>query len=228
MDLATASRGQMEVTIEEEAKTRVRHVYTVYAPIAGRVLRISEPSGRRAHTLHVGDTVTVNETVVAIMQPLSPSFLDVRTQEELQAAATGADAAVTLAEAEVARIQAALTFARSELQRAQSLTAGETISVKAMDKAKLDVATNEAALASMKAQLQMRRSERDLARARLLSPAGLPDDAARAGCCIEIKARSRERFCAFFRKARGQWRLEQPCWKSETHLTLRLRPTSSP
>lgn len=188
VDLVTASRGQMEVTIEEEAKTRVRHVYTVYAPIAGRVLRISEPSGGRAHTLHVGDTVMVNETVVAVMQPLSPSFLDVRTQEELQAAATGADAAVTLAEAEVARIQAALNFARSEMQRAQSLTAGETISVKALDKAKLDVATNEAALASMKAQLQMRRSERDLARARLLSPAGLPDDAARAGCCVEIKA----------------------------------------
>ncbi len=38
VDLVTASRGQMEVTIEEEAKTRVRHVYTVYAPIAGRVV----------------------------------------------------------------------------------------------------------------------------------------------------------------------------------------------
>lgn len=188
VDLATAARGQMEVTIEEEAKTRVRHVYTVYAPISGRVLRISEPSGQRAHTLHVGDTVTVNETVVAVMQPLSPSFLDVRTQEELQAAATGADAAVTLAEAEVARIQAALNFARSELQRAQSLTTGETISVKALDKAKLDVATNEAALASMKAQLQIRKSERDLARARLLSPAGLPDTAAPPDCCVEIKA----------------------------------------
>jgi HlyD family secretion protein len=188
VDLATASRGQMEVTIEEEARTRVRHVYTVYAPISGRVLRISEPTGQSPHTLHVGDTVTVNETIVAIMQPLSPSFLDVRTQEELQAAVTGSDAAVTLAEAEAARIQASLNFARSELQRAQSLTTGETISVKALEKAKLDVATNEAALDSMKAQLQIRKSERDLARARLLSPAGLSDNAARAGCCVEIKA----------------------------------------
>lgn len=188
VDLATAARGQMEVSVEEEAKTRVRHVYTVYAPISGRVLRISEPAATHPHTLHVGDTVTLNETVVATLQPLSPSFLDVRTQEELQAVAVGAEAAVTLAEAEVARIQAALDFARSELQRAQSLTRGETISIKALDKAKLDVATNEAALASMKAQLEIRRSERELARARLLSPAGLSDTGSRVGCCVEIKA----------------------------------------
>ena len=188
VDLAPVTRGPMEVAVEEEAKTRVRHVYTVYAPISGRVLRISEPPTTHPHTLHVGDTVTANETVVATMQPLTPSFLDVRTREELQAAASGADAAVKLAEAEVTRIEATLDFARSELQRAQALTKGETISVKALDKAKLDVATNEAALASMKAQLEMRKSERELANARLLSPTGLSDAAARSGCCVEIKA----------------------------------------
>ncbi|TIP50379.1 MAG: secretion protein HlyD, partial [Mesorhizobium sp.] len=41
VDLATVTEGPMEVTIDDEAKTRVRHVYTVSAPIAGKVLRIS-------------------------------------------------------------------------------------------------------------------------------------------------------------------------------------------
>lgn len=188
VDIAPASRGSMEVSVEEEAKTRVRHIYTVHAPIAGRVLRISEPEATHPGALHVGDKVTAGETVVAVMQPVTPSFLDVRTTQELQAAANGADAAVKLAEAEVTRIAATLEFARTELQRAEALTKNQTVSIKTYDKAKLDVATNQAALASLNAQLEIRKSERDLANARLLSPAGLSDSAARSGCCIEIKA----------------------------------------
>ena len=45
VDLAVIRRGPMEVTVDDEAKTRVRHVYTVSAPIAGKVLRISHPFG---------------------------------------------------------------------------------------------------------------------------------------------------------------------------------------
>src|ERR671918_548364 len=70
VDLATVTRGPMEVTIEDEAKTRVRHVYTVSAPLAGKVLRSPR---------HVGDSVVADDTVVAVMQPTPPSFHDVRT-----------------------------------------------------------------------------------------------------------------------------------------------------
>ena len=98
----------MDVTVDDEAKTRVRHIYTVSAPVAGRVLRISNPEGSHLVSLHVGDPVTANETIVAAMQPTSPSLLDVRSREELTAAVAAADAAVKLAEAEVHRIEAAL------------------------------------------------------------------------------------------------------------------------
>jgi HlyD family secretion protein len=188
VDFANVTRDQMEVTVEEEARTRVRHVYTVNAPVSGRVLRISEPESTHPGALHVGDKVVAGETVVAVMQPFTPSFLDVRTTQELQAAANGADAAVKLAEAEATRIAATLEFARTELQRAEALAKRQTISVKAYDKAKLDVATNEAALASIKAQIEMRKSERELANARLLGPASLSNSATHSGCCIEIKA----------------------------------------
>ena len=36
VDLATVSRGPMEVTVDDDGKTNVRHVYTVSAPIAGK------------------------------------------------------------------------------------------------------------------------------------------------------------------------------------------------
>src|SRR5262245_2107297 len=78
VDIALVSKGPMEVTIDEEAKTRVRHVYTVSAPVAGKVLRISHPLGEQGPSIHVGDQVKAAETVVANMQPTAPSFLDVR------------------------------------------------------------------------------------------------------------------------------------------------------
>jgi HlyD family secretion protein len=179
VDLATVTKGPMEVTIDDEAKTRVRHVYTVSAPIAGKVLRISPPR-------HVGDQVTLDEAV-AVMQPTVPSFHDARTHEELQAALAATEAAMTLAEAETRRIEAALRFSRTELQRAEALARTEAISLKVLDKARFDVETNEAALASAKAQVEVRRNERSSVAARLGEPSGaIPQS--NPACCIQLRA----------------------------------------
>lgn len=187
VDLARASLGPMEVTVDDEARTRVRHIYTVSAPIAGKVLRISHPAAHQETSQHIGDRVAAGETVVAVMQPTLPSFLDIRSREEIQAAVAAADAAVKLAEAEVRRIEAALDFSRDELRRARELARTEAISGRALDKARFDVETNEAALASARAQLDVRRSEQAIAAARLIEPAGALGPA-NAGCCIEVKA----------------------------------------
>src|SRR3990167_1752647 len=112
VDLAIVTKGPMEVTVDDEARTRVRHIYIVSAPIAGKVLRISHPFGTQGISVHVGDPVTADETVVAVMQPTAPSFIDVRSREELQAMLAAAEAAGKLAEAEVRRIEAALEFSR--------------------------------------------------------------------------------------------------------------------
>lgn len=180
VDLATISRGPMEVTVEEEGRTRVRHVYSVSAPIAGKVLRISPPR-------HVGEEVVTDETTVAVMQPTVPSFHDARTHEELQAALAAAEAAVRLADAEVRRTAAALAFARTDLQRASALARTEAVSQKALDKARLDVETGEAALGSAKAQSEVRRSERDSVAARLSEPNGATVKGS-ATCCIQLRA----------------------------------------
>ena len=182
VDLASVTNAAMEVTVDDEAKTHMRHVYTVSAPVAGKVLRISA----HLEDHHVGDPVTANETVVAVMQPMAPSFLDVRSREELQAAVAAAEAAVKLAESDVRRIEAALEFSRTELQRAQTLARSDTISAKALDRAKLDVETNEAALASARAQLEVRKSERASAAARLIDPSSVTQPPS-ASCCIQLR-----------------------------------------
>jgi HlyD family secretion protein len=165
VDLAAIARAPIEITVEDEGRTRVRHVYTVSAPITGQVLR----TPRR-----VGDEVVADRTIVAVMQATSPGFLDVRSREELQAALGAADAAVTLAEHEVQRIETALRFARDELQRAQALSGSNVITARALDQARVDVTTNEHALASARAQLEVRRSERQSINARLIDASSNP------------------------------------------------------
>jgi HlyD family secretion protein len=185
VDIATVAKGPMEVTVDDDGKTHVRHVYTVSAPVAGKVLRISHPMGEQGPSLHVGDDVVANQTVVALMQPTLPSFIDVRSRDQLQAEVLAADAAIQQQEAEVQRIEAALDFSRTEFQRAQTLLRTQSTSAQAFDKAKFEVATNEAALASAKAQVDMRRAVRTSLAARLMDPANtIPS--AEPKCCVRV------------------------------------------
>src|SRR5262249_4304566 len=167
----------------DDGKTHLRHVYTVSAPLAGKLLRIAA----HLEDHHVGDPVTAGETIVAVMQPMVPSFLDVRSRQELEAAVAAADAAGQLAASQIRRAEAAPDFSRTELQRAQSLARSETISAKALDKAKLDVETSGAALASARAQYAVRQSERASAAARLIDPTSVTQQPSPA-CCVQIRA----------------------------------------
>ncbi len=186
VDTAQAARGPMAVTVDEEARTRVRHVYTVSAPVAGRVLRISRPDGHDGTSLHVGDEVVEGRTIVAVMQPVTPGLLDVRSRAELEAALVAANAVVTLAEAEIRRIDAAVNFARTELARAEGLARSNTIPARDLEKARFDLETIEAQLATAKAQLEVRRREQAVASARLLESG--TDAGTNQDCCVKISA----------------------------------------
>jgi HlyD family secretion protein len=187
VDLATVAKGPIEVTADDDGKTRVRHIYTVSAPIAGKVLRISHPMGEQGPSLHVGDQVTANETVVALMQPTPPSFIDVRSHDQLEAEVVAADAFIQQQEAEVRRLQAALDFSHTEFERAKALSRTQAISAQAFDKAKFDLDSNDAALASAKAQVDVRRSLRASLAARLIDPTNTAASTEPV-CCVRVLA----------------------------------------
>jgi HlyD family secretion protein len=187
VDLAKVANGPIEVTVDDDGKSHVRHVYTVSAPVAGKVLRISHPMGERGPSLHVGDEVAANETVIALMQPVLPGFIDVRSRDQLEAEVKAADAAIEQQEAEVKRLEAALEFYRTEFQRAQTLARSQSISAQAFDKSKYEVASNEAALASARAQIDFRRAMRSSAAARLIDPARVTASA-EPTCCVRVLA----------------------------------------
>jgi len=148
---------------------------------------ISHPPGDPGISRHVGDQVTANDTVVAVMQPTIPNFIDFRSREEAEAAVAAADAAVKYAESEVHRLEAAVTFYRTELARAQTLESRQAGSVQALDKARFDAETNEAALTSAKAQVEVWQSVRTSLAARLIEPSTITAPT-NPVCCIQVRA----------------------------------------
>jgi len=120
VDIGETRIGTLAITVDEEARTRARAIYTVSAPVAGRVVR---------NALVAGDAVTRNETVVAILRPTMPAFIDERSREELRAALSEAEAGIEYVRHEVGRIETEAELARSELARAQALADRNVVSV---------------------------------------------------------------------------------------------------
>jgi HlyD family secretion protein len=177
VDMAAIKRGPLEVTVEDEGITRIREVYTVSAPIGGKMLRSPR---------EVGDDVQANKTLVASIEPSAPTFLDVRSQRVNQAAVQAAQAAVDLADANIKQAKAQLEFTRNDLTRAEKLAVSKSISARALEKAKLDVDSAESAVASAVATLEVRRRELESAKAHLIQPGEINADARSANDIHDI------------------------------------------
>lgn len=162
VDVATVVRGPMMVTIDEEAKTRVRDSYVVSAPVNGRLLRVG---------FDAGADVVKDETVVAEMTPVYPAALDIRTREQAEAAVEEARAGLALARAEMRRVRADAAFAEQEAARARELFKGEAIAQRGLDRAEIALTSARAALEAANAAVAMREAELSRAKATLETPA---------------------------------------------------------
>jgi len=161
VDFVEVTRGAIQLSVSDEGKTRVKDVFVVSAPVPGLMRRIE---------LEAGDPVTAGETVVAQIEPSDPSFLDVRTQAEGQAAVRAAEAATSLQAATVRRTEAELEFAEAEYRRFQGLADSDTISENDLDSARRRAKTAAASLDESRASLKAREAELEQARARLMNP----------------------------------------------------------
>ncbi len=178
VDLVEIEPGPLVVTLDEEGETRVHDVYTLSAPVAGRIQRIE---------MHVGDEVTANDTVLAQIQPGDPSFLDPRSEAQARAAVQAATAARDLAAAAVKDAEAQYEFARSEFARMQELIVEGSISERQLDAAERDFKARRAGLDTARAAQQVRIFELELAQAQLVSP--LETQGIRESCdCIPVKS----------------------------------------
>ncbi len=179
VESADIDKGLLRVVVEEEGKTRIKNVYTVSAPITGKVVRIM---------LEAGDMVKKDANIVVIIEPTAPPFLDVRAMRELEAQIEAQKAALALAEAEVRSATAELQFAESELRRAQSLHTTHTVPERTLERARIDVDTRTAALARANANVEVRRRELESTQARTTPPEDAWKGEVTPGCCVNVRA----------------------------------------
>jgi HlyD family secretion protein len=177
VDLATVQRGELEVLVVEEGRTRVRDRFEISAPVAGRVQRIM---------LDEGDSIEAGQ-VVAQIDPL-PLTSEVRSLvaqiEEMRAERSGVETlrpkaeALSQAEARIRAAQAAeaeaaarvremeerLEQARRERQRAESLYEDGAIALQNLEDAQLEETTRAQSLEVARRTLDRAKAEVSAAR----------------------------------------------------------------
>lgn len=117
VETAITAIGKLRTTVNEEGRTRIRRRFVVSAPVAGQLRRIA---------LKPGDAVTADATVVAVIDPLSPTLLDARTRRL-------AEARRDTAAANLGKAKAAQVFAQSELRRFEKLFKEGTVSAQELE-----------------------------------------------------------------------------------------------
>ena len=111
VELAAASEGPFETSIEEDGKTRLRDRFVVAAPLAGTLARI---------TLREGDAVEAG-TPLASITPVLPVMLDERTRREQQLRVEITQAQTQRVAARIEGAKVGLAQARNEQQRSEQL-----------------------------------------------------------------------------------------------------------
>lgn len=155
-ETALVGKGTFVAAVEEDGKTRIRDRYVVYAPLAGRLGRVS---------LNVGDPVTGGEVLAAIIPSPAP-LLDPRTRREAQERLGTAEAAVEQARALLESARAQARQAAQELARTRTLRERGAATAQALERAELASSVADRDLRA--AEFQLDAAEHDLAQARAL------------------------------------------------------------
>lgn len=159
VDMGTVTRGPMNVTIDEEGRSRVRNAYIISTPVAGRLLRVQ---------VDPGDPVVLGDTVVAHMRPSNPVALDVRTRKQASTAVDGAKAASQVARADLKATVANRDLTQSELARTEALAAKGIMTHAELDRARQEARVALAHVETAKAAIAMRQAEVANAQAQLI------------------------------------------------------------
>jgi HlyD family secretion protein len=91
VDVGAVLRGIMQFTVDDDGEARVRERYRLFAPLAGRMHRI---------TLDSGDVVKKGDVLVTL-DPGAPDLLDPRARAQAEATMRAAAASVTSAQTQL-------------------------------------------------------------------------------------------------------------------------------
>jgi HlyD family secretion protein len=159
VEVAVASMGSFETSIDEDARTRLHDRYSVSAPLAGRLQRV---------VLREGDAVAVGDVLARLTPILSP-MLDERTLREQRARVASAEANVQRAGTRIGAAKVALEQARIEFRRTTELARQGFIAPTKVDADRLGAQAAQNELDTAVESEHMARHDLDQARAALVA-----------------------------------------------------------
>lgn len=157
VDVVAARRAPLQVTVEEEGKTRVVDRFVISAPVPGYVRRIE---------LKVGDPVIRGQALVEV-EPLRSVILDPRSRAEAQARVAAAQAALQAAQEDVVAAQAEADYAAAQLERYRLLVPKGYVSLEALQQAEAAARRTRARRISAEFAVQVAKHDLDAARTAL-------------------------------------------------------------
>jgi len=177
VDLHQVESAPLTVTIDADGQTRIRDIFEVASPITG--------TARRA-PVAVGDLVVQGDTVVARVEPISPSLLDARSRAQAEAAVDEAAAALDVARSDLTRAEEEETFARMQFDRTQALVERGVTSLTQLETATQQLAVAQAAVAAARSRITMAEGTLERAEAALVGPE--TGEAQTNDCCVDLLA----------------------------------------
>ncbi|GGC11391.1 RND transporter [Novosphingobium endophyticum] len=178
VDMGKVTQGAMQLTIDEEGRTRVGDSYVVSAPAAGRLQRVE---------VTPGDRVIGGRTIVA---RLLPAPLDPRARAQAHADVAAAQAALRAAQDEAVRAAAEKKLAGNSLAREQKLWELDSTSREALETAQRDAATAAAATGAANSIIEARRADLERARAELAGGGAISIVAPASGRVLSVEQES--------------------------------------
>jgi HlyD family secretion protein len=181
VDIARVQRGALQVSVDEEGRTRVRDRFVITAPVAGRVARL---------LLDIGDAVAQG----AVVCRMSPLPLDPRLRAEAAARLDAAEATRRGAEARVEQARAELEQAQRTGARARQLGMTGTIAKQEREVTELAEIARQRELEAATFAARAAAYNVEAARAALLGPGAESAQAfvaaceAQDGACLEVRA----------------------------------------
>ena len=152
---ALVAPADLQVTVQEQGRTRVRERYIVAAPVTGRLSRVA---------LQAGDTVARGQ----VLARLAPPPDDPRVQATLRSALAVAEARASEVQAQLKEARSAVERTRREARRRAELHQQGLVSSETRDLYAQTASAARAHLASLQASLTAADAAVDSARAQLL------------------------------------------------------------
>lgn len=196
VDFVQVTRGPLQVTIEEEGRTRLKDRFVISAPTTGYLRRIEAKAG---------DPVRKGQ-IVAVLEPIRSQALDPRSRAEAEAVVSAAEASLSAAVEKDRAATADADYAGKRAARMSKLHASGAVARDQFEQAESEAQKARAVQLAARAAADVARSELERAKTALRHFAS----AIQNGGNVEVPAPANGAIFRIYRESEGAVQAGEP------------------